>query len=440
MEQRSSFSAQSVDECEMEAFLGLHLMSAAYHGQRRATDELWSLVHGQPVFRATMSEMRFKQLKRAFRTDDPLRRNPQDKLAPVRFVFDDFLAKLMRFINPPHLATIDEQLIEYHGRVAFRQYIPSKPGKFGMKVFWLCDAETRYVINGLVYIGKNTLPEGSSQEGILFSEAITLHLCQCLKGTSANITGDNYFTSSSLVDNLAKLGLTYVGTLRSNRRDVPPAARSIKGRQKGDVKFFYTAGHFLCSFWDKKRQPVLLLDSFAKVGRVSAGNQKPDSVEFYNQTKSGVDVVDKLVRGVSTRRKCRRWPYTFTMNLMDIAICNAAYIYGEVHQQDQRSTKTRHLSFLINAGYQMLDKELCRRATTAGASQPQAKLALQQLGYLPSVCIPAAPSGSTTLSLVKPQRCFVCPRGEDKKTRIGCSSCQRPMCASHRSSKCSQCA
>ena len=42
---------------------------------------------------------------------------------------------LRQRFEPSTNLTVDEQLVEFHGRVRFRQYIDSKPGKFGIKTF-----------------------------------------------------------------------------------------------------------------------------------------------------------------------------------------------------------------------------------------------------------------------------------------------------------------
>ena len=167
-------------------------------------------------------------------------------------------------------------------------------------------------------------------------------------------------------------------------------------------------------------------------------SKKPDTVEFYDQTKSGVDVLDRKVRTFTARRKCRRWPYTFVMNLIDVAVCNAAYIFGEVHQVTQQEMKSMHRQFLINCGYQMVEQQLSRRASSPAAHQPGVKASLSILGYLDTTC---EPTGDQELpfSLASPQRCAFCSREDDKKTRIGCCTCQRPMCAAHRSGKCAAC-
>lgn len=40
--------------------------------------------------------------------------------------------------------TIDEQLKAFRGRSRFRQYMPSKPAKYGIKFWWITDSATSY--------------------------------------------------------------------------------------------------------------------------------------------------------------------------------------------------------------------------------------------------------------------------------------------------------
>ena len=51
--------------------------------------------------------------------------------------------------------TVDEQLVCFRGRCPFRQYIPSKPGKYGIKIWAICEANTSYAWKMQVYTGKN---------------------------------------------------------------------------------------------------------------------------------------------------------------------------------------------------------------------------------------------------------------------------------------------
>ena len=47
---------------------------------------------------------------------------------------------------------------------------------------------------------------------------------------------------------------------------------------------------------------------------------KPEMVLRYNTTKGGVDNLDKLARGYSSKGKCRRWPYSDGFALVDVGV------------------------------------------------------------------------------------------------------------------------
>jgi hypothetical protein len=142
---------------EMEAFIGLHVLAGmanryflidmnaciytiiilgvlkAHHRHAR---ELWNMRDGLSACLAALSYERFVQLKTCMRFDDPLRRDRNNKLAPIEEITNLLNQKLQESYTPSAFVTVDEMLIEYHGRVPFKQYTPTKPGKFGIKVFW----------------------------------------------------------------------------------------------------------------------------------------------------------------------------------------------------------------------------------------------------------------------------------------------------------------
>ena len=66
---------------------------------------------------------------------------------------------------------------------------------------------------------------------------------------------------------------------------------------------------------------------------VTIGNEPkklPETVEYYNSTKYGVDVVDQIARLYSTKAGSRRWPAQVFYNVLDLAAINATVLYREV--------------------------------------------------------------------------------------------------------------
>ena len=49
---------------------------------------------------------------------------------------------------------MDESMVGFKGRVAFKQYCPLKPTKHGLKAFVLFDSRTGYVLNVIPYTGR----------------------------------------------------------------------------------------------------------------------------------------------------------------------------------------------------------------------------------------------------------------------------------------------
>ena len=123
------------------------------------------------------------------------------------------------------------------------------------------------------------------------SESIVMHVAWPYLGVGRNITMDNWFTSVSLSDQLEAAHTSMVGTIRSNCRDVPPAAKSTRGRRKKDSQYYIKDNKVMCSFWHKANKPVLLLSTKHSYGNHVQG-ERPEIVQCYNATKSGVDNLD----------------------------------------------------------------------------------------------------------------------------------------------------
>jgi hypothetical protein len=68
--------------------------------------------------------------------NNPPRRTPgHDKLCHVRPVLDAVSKTCLDNYKPPKEQTIDEGMIAFKGRLSFKQYLPAKPTKFGIKVW-----------------------------------------------------------------------------------------------------------------------------------------------------------------------------------------------------------------------------------------------------------------------------------------------------------------
>lgn len=113
--------------------------------------------------------------------------------------------------------TVDEQLVTFHGRCSFKTYMPTKPGRYGIKIWTLCDSETSYCLNQDIYLGKEedvNVREKNLSSKVVTNLVDTLNIN--LKGR--NVTTDRYFTSLHLAQELLKRDLTCVGTIEKKKK------------------------------------------------------------------------------------------------------------------------------------------------------------------------------------------------------------------------------
>lgn len=120
-----------------------------------------------------------------------------------------------------------------------------------------------------------------------------------------HITGDNWFSSVELVDELLKVGLTYIGTVRKNKREIPENIIPTRKDGEGTKKFFLPRKKTLVSYVPKKVKFVCLISSMHHDSSI-AENGKSEINEDFNRTKGGVGSLDQKCANYSVQRRKRR--------------------------------------------------------------------------------------------------------------------------------------
>ncbi|TKS65943.1 PiggyBac transposable element-derived protein 4 [Collichthys lucidus] len=248
-------SWKKMDETDLQAYLGLLILAGVYRSRGEAAASLWDAESGRSIFRATMPLKLFHTYSRLLRFDDresrPARR-VTDKLAAIREVWDKWVERLPYLYNPGPDVTVDEQLVPFRGRCPFRQYMPSKPAKYGIKAWVACDAKSSYAWKMQVYTGKPTSGCPEKNQGM----RVVLDVTEGLRGH--NVTCDNFFTSYELGQQLLKRKITMVGTVRKNKPELPPALLASKERKVFSSKFAFTPMTTVVSYFPKKNKNVVL--------------------------------------------------------------------------------------------------------------------------------------------------------------------------------------
>uniref|UniRef100_A0A669F538 PiggyBac transposable element-derived protein domain-containing protein n=1 Tax=Oreochromis niloticus TaxID=8128 RepID=A0A669F538_ORENI len=189
---------------------------------------------------------------------------------------------------------VDEQLVPFRGRCDFKQYIPTKPAKYGLKIWAVCDVETSYAWRLQVYTGK-----AGDRAEVNQGMRVALELTQGLQGNV--VTCDNFFTSFALAEELLRRKLALVGTIRKNKPELPPRLLQTRGRAVFSSAFAFTLTHTLVSYVPRRGKNVLLMSTKHRTPDVSEeGKRKPVIIQDYNRCKGGVDNLDKV--GVITHQ------------------------------------------------------------------------------------------------------------------------------------------
>ncbi|XP_029929045.1 piggyBac transposable element-derived protein 4-like [Myripristis murdjan] len=420
---------------------------------------------------------RFFRLSAALRFDDRATRRERaeaaggDRLAAVRELWDAWTARLPLLYDPGPHVTVDEQLVPFRGRCSFRQYMPSKPARYGLKIWVACDARSSYACAMSLYAGRS----GEDLTGpgrCSLGERVVAELTEGMRGRT--VTCDNFFTSLPLALRLLReRDLRLVGTVRRNRPELParplelrlrtaflaarrrgeaPPARRGRGRPptKGGMEPFASAFAFtreatLVCYAAKKDRSVLVLTTAHGPPRVDEGarQRKPLAVLAYNENKGGVDNLDKLVAAYSCRRATRRWPVALFHNVLDVSAYNALVLWREMRPGWASGRRDSRRLFLERVGRDMVAPLLCRRARLPRA--PAAALMVRQArgeargraALMPPRDRASGPGNRTPAG--RRVRCGACPPGADRKTTSRCVACGLGLCRDCSVLRCPDC-
>lgn len=410
--------AKETTKQEFLAFIGLLYLCGVKKQNHTSFEELWSNDGtGTEIFRACMSSRRFLFLLRAVRLDEKrtrIERLQTDKLAPVRYILDNFVSNCRKSYCVGQFMTIDEMLVPFKGRCNFIQYIPNKPAKYGLKVFALCDSETFYTANLEVYCGQQ--PEGPYKKSNSPTD-IVHRLVEPYKGKNRNLTCDNWYTNYPLAKSLLKDHITLVGTLKKNKREIPIELLPYKARPVKSSIFAFQKDVTLVSYSAKKNKAVVLLSTMHDDDKLDSKTEKPDIVMFYNSTKGGIDCVDQMCGNYSVSKRTRRWPLVIFFQLLNIGGLNANILYNTLHPSQKRRI------FMKNLSLSLMKPHLESRAQIQNLPM-DVKLFLSRYKHFVEHQN-EEPEEKTR------GRCVLCERKKNRVTTIKCSTCRRMACKEH---------
>ncbi|KAF2893121.1 hypothetical protein ILUMI_13052 [Ignelater luminosus] len=132
--------------------------------------------------------------------------------------------------------------------------------------------------------------------------------------------------------------------------------------------------------------------------------KKPQMIIDYDKTKSGVDIMDKLVRKYTVKRQTRRWPVTVFYNMIDISALNAYLIWCHLTKDWRIKKGYKRREFLMQLRKELVVTGRSTEKASTSQSYPQETQKLKR------------------------DRCWKCPRNLDRKYSKRCQNYNRFVC------------
>lgn len=417
---------KNTDTDEIYCFLAVNFLMAQV--RKNEINSYWTndVLLSTPMFAQIMPRDRYLLLLRMLHFVDNCENPGDDKLWKIRRIVDHLRKVFPDAFYPFKNLCIDESLVLYKGRVFFKQYIPSKRHRFGIKFFVLCDCETGYILDFIIYVGEATDIKKETDFGVNVGipGRVVLTLLERYLGKGHTLYVDNWYTSPTLFSYLYDRETNACGTVRINRKGMPALSKKLK---KGEIEFMST-DKLLALKWQDKREVRMLstlhtseIVATDKIDRsTNEAKRKPACIVSYTENMGAVDRSDMMLSSVECVRKTVKWYKKVFFHLVDLSLLNAYALY--------KTQTGRNIS--VSDFQQRLIKEIIEihhRPQTEGRRGRRSTDGDNPLRLIERHFISLIPGTSKKKNAQR--RCIVCAKHDKRSdTRYMCIKCNVPLC------------
>ncbi|XP_050307489.1 piggyBac transposable element-derived protein 4-like [Anthonomus grandis grandis] len=278
-----------------------------------------------------ISRNRFEGILGMFHVSDNEKDRPSDdQLYKMSEFLDMRQKKFKSSYMPEKDICIDESNVPFRGRIYFRQYIPNKRHRYGIKLFKLC-VSGGYTWDFKVYTGR----EKSSEFAV--SEKVVMELMEGLLDSGRTLYTDNWYTSVSLAKRLIDRKTHLVGTIRANRKGNPQEVIKEK-LNRGGIVARQDNDKTVVLKWKDKRDVIMLStkhdDSTVTLAKKGKEVIKPKVIVDYNQGKTFIDLSDQMSAYAPFLKRTSKWYKRLVFHLITaITIVNALHLYNKINKK-----------------------------------------------------------------------------------------------------------
>lgn len=374
------------------------------------------------IFSEIMSLKRFQLILRFLHFADNAQCQPNDKLQKLRPILDFLNDKYKEVYTPDRDVSVDESLMKFRGRLSYVQFNKSKRARFGIKFYKLCEAKTGYCSAFEIYTGKKNLAPGK-----LASEEIVVELMDPYLDKGYICYVDNWYSSPSLFVRLLQRNTYAVGTVRSNRKNMPTEMKHST-LEVGESE--RRSGHGMLALkWMDRKQVYVITTRHDDINyqetrkrvrptRTRPGHvvMKPQSIIDYNNGMLAVDRHDQVLSYNPIMRRYLKGYKKIFFYLLDMTIFNSYVVFTSANNNLNKKRIT-FSEYKTNLAEQILESVTLRPKVSPGRKSDHNPMRLHGrhfLGVIPPTPNKEAPT----------KRCCVClKRGLRRETRHQCKQC-----------------
>ena len=243
---------------------------------------------------------------------------PSDRFAAGRDIFQMFNKNCSKYVISSEYRAIDKKLYPMRHQIAFRQYNPKRPHKYGLLLKSINDSRFPFTYKAAPYANK---PEnGDGPYNMCATEDYVKYLVNEVEKVARfkvrNISTGCSYTSVPLAKWLLDRDIATVGTLNTVTIGIPDKLKDTKFRENFSVTCYVESKEknlYITTYSEKAKSPgrknVLMLSTMRPIPGITKDDvkSKPALMKFYDFTKGRTNIVVQLNNYYNCRARTNHW-------------------------------------------------------------------------------------------------------------------------------------